>query len=155
MVRILDVLEHQLPVARDPLAQVTKHDELAAREDPVEVAEHGFAEIVVERLGLGREAGEDDAMAAHHREALQPVLLQAEILRHAALPAITAAERHPDQIAAEIVGPLMIRADELLDRAATDRAKLGAAVGAAIDEDMDLARRVAHGDDFLGAEPAA
>src|SRR6267154_4105712 len=94
-------------------------------------------------------------MAAHHREALQPVLLQAKIRRHAALPVITAAERHPDQIAAEIVGPLMIRADELLGRAATDRAELGAAMGAAIDENLDLAGRVAHGDDFFGAEPAA
>jgi hypothetical protein len=53
MVGILDVLEHQLPVARDPLAQVTEHDEFAAREDPVEIAEHGIAEIAVERLGLG------------------------------------------------------------------------------------------------------
>src|SRR5260370_29647902 len=139
MVRLLDVLEHQLPVARDPLPQVTEHDELAAREDPVEVAEHGFAEIAVEHLGLGREAGEDDAMAAHHREALQPVLLQAKIRRHAALAVIASAKRHADQLAAEIVGPLMIRADELLGRAATDRAKLGAAMGAAIDEDMDLA----------------
>src|SRR5262249_42943939 len=65
------------------------------------------------------------------------------------------AERDADQLAAEIVGPLVIGAHEFRRGAALGGAHLHAAVGAAIDEDVDLARSVAHRDHLLGAEPAA
>ena len=155
VVGILDVLEHQLPIARDPLPQIPEHDELAAVEDAVEIAEHRFAEIKLERFGVLGKAGEHDAVAARHREALQPMLLRAKIGRHAALTSIAAAERHAEQFAAEIIGPLVIGADKLLGRAAVSRAELRAAVGAAIEEDIDFARRVADRDHLPGAEPAA
>src|SRR5882724_1439995 len=111
MVRVLDVLEHQLPVAGDPLAQVAEHNELTASEHTIEVAEHVFAEIILERFVLRRKAGEHDAVPARHREPLKPVLFPSKIGRHAALTAIPPAEWHAEQIAAEIIGPLMIGAD--------------------------------------------
>lgn len=94
-------------------------------------------------------------MAARHRKTLQFVLLRAKIGRHAALSAIAGAERHTEQFAAEIIGPLVIGADELFGRAAGGRAELCTAVGATIEEDIDLARRVTDRGHLPGAEPAA
>ena len=155
VVRILDVLEHQLPIAGYPLAQISQYDEFAPGKDTVKIAEHVVAEIGLEGRRLGRRAGEHDAVPAHDQKVLQTVLLRTEIGRHAALAAIAAAERDAEQIAREVVSPLMVRADELFRGAASDRAELGAAVSAPVDEDMDFAGGIAHGDDFFGAEPRA
>ena len=155
VVRVLDVLEHQLPVAGNALAHVAEHDELAAVEHAVEIAQHAVAEIGLERLVRRAEAGEHDAVPLRRREALQAVVLGAEIGRHAALAAIAAAERHAEQVAVEIVGPLVIGADELLRRAAAGGAELHAAMGAAVDQHVDRAVGTAHGDDLAVAELAA
>ena len=90
-----------------------------------------------------------------HREALQPMFLRAEIGGHAALAAIAAAERHAEQVAGEVVGPLVIGADELLRRAAAGGADLHAAMGAAIDQHVDRAIGAADGDHLAVAELAA
>ena len=60
------------------------------------------------------------------------MLLRLEIRRHAALAGDAAAERYADELAFEIVGPLVIGADEFLRRAAELTAELGGAVLAAI-----------------------
>ncbi len=155
VIGVLDVLEHQLPVARDALAHIAEHGELPAGEDAVEIAEHQRAEIILEALRRRIERGEDDAVAPRHAETLQPVRLGGEIGRHAALSLVAAAERHAEQLAAEIIGPLVVRADELLGGAEFALAEGDAAMGAAVDDDVDLAFPVAHDDDRLVADVAA
>jgi hypothetical protein len=151
----LDVLEHQLPVARYALAHIAEHGELAAAEDAVEIAQHQGAEIILECLGRGGERGEDDAVPPRHAQALQPVRQGVEIVRHAALPLVAAAERHAEQRAAEIVGPLVIGADEFLGIAEFVLAEGNPAMGAAIDHDVDRAARIAYDDDRFVADRAA
>jgi predicted nucleic acid-binding Zn ribbon protein len=56
--------------------------------------------------------------------------------------------RDADQLAVKVVGPLVIRADELLRRAAVLLAILHAAMGAAVDQHVDFAGGVAHRDAF-------
>src|SRR5579871_6187285 len=76
---------------------------------------------------------------AGHGEPAQAVLRGVEIGRHAALAADAAAERNADQVAPEIVGPLVIRADELLGRTRKLTAELRGAMRAAVLEYMDRA----------------
>ena len=83
------------------------------------------------------------------------MLLRAEIGRHAALAAVAAAERKTKQVAGEVVGPLVIGADELLRGASVGGADLHAAVRAAIDEDVDRTVPAADGDDLARAELAS
>ena len=83
------------------------------------------------------------------------MFLRAEIGGHATLAAIAAAERHADQIAGEVIGPLVIGADELLRRTATGGADLHAAMRAAIDQHVDRAIAAADSDDVAIAELAA
>src|SRR5512140_556125 len=95
VVRVLDILEHQLPVARQPLPLIAEDFELAAVEYAVEIGEHQRPEIVLQRLVGLRETGEDDTVTRGDREAFEPVLLGPEILGHAALALVAAAERYP------------------------------------------------------------
>ncbi len=83
------------------------------------------------------------------------MFLRTEIGRHAALAAITAAERHADQIAGEVIGPLVIGADELLRRTAAGSADLHAAMRAAIDQHVDRAVAAADRDHVAIAKLAA
>src|SRR5438132_4089095 len=85
VVRILDVLEHQLPVAANTLAHIPEHPQSAPVEDPVEVEQHGRAEVFCERGDPRIERSEDDPLALSHAQALERMLLQFEVLRHAAL----------------------------------------------------------------------
>ena len=58
------------------------------------------------------------------RQALQAVLVEPKVGRHAALAAQAAAQRHRFEGAAQVVGPLMVRADELGRRAEVGAAEL-------------------------------
>ncbi len=83
--------------------------------------------------------GEDHAAARRDRELAHAVLFEAEARGHAALAVDAAPERHAEQVAAEVVGPLVIGAHELARIAAIAPAEFGAAMGAAVLEDMDRA----------------
>ena len=72
-------------------------------------------------------------------EPAQAVLVGVEIRRHAALAADAAAERNADEIAFEIVGPLVIGADEFLGRSRQLAAEFRGAMGAAVFEHVDRA----------------
>jgi hypothetical protein len=74
-----------------------------------------------------------------HVELVEAVIFRLEIRRHAALAGDAAAERYADELAGEIVGPLVIGADEFLGGAAELAAELGGAVPAAILDHVDRA----------------
>src|SRR5690606_31948197 len=92
---------------------------------------------------------------------LQPreaMLLQIEIRRHAALHAAVLlldamAERQPGEIAVQLVGPLVIGADEAARIALRLAAEAHAAMGAAVLDHVDAAVAVAHHDDGALADP--
>ena len=150
VVRILDVLLHQLPVARDALAVVAEDRELPPIEHPVEVAEHGRTHEVFERLDVVIERREHHAAARGDLQLREAVIGRLEVGRHAALHlalgAHAAAEWHALQVALQRVAPLVIRADEFLARAVALAAELHAAVRADVLEHLHRAGGVAHDD---------
>ena len=116
VIGILDVLHHQLPVARDALAVVAQQRERAALEDAVQPGRDLRAEIVLQRLDGFAEGGEHQAMQHRHPQASEAVVLQVEVRRHAAVDAVAILdailERQSRQFAVELVGPLVIGAHE-------------------------------------------
>ena len=143
VVRVFQILMIKLPVARQRVAVIAQHDQLAAVEGGVEFARHLRAEIGVERLHVVGIGGEDHAAARGDAEMARMVIGRIEIRRHAALAIDAAAERDARQVAFQVVGPLMVRADEFLHIAAQLAAELGGTVRAAILEDIDAAILVA------------
>ena len=69
----------------------------------------------------------------------KPLLGHVEIRAQAAFALRSPAQRHADQMAGEVVAPLMIRADQAAGVAAVGFAELGTAVRAAVFEHMDVA----------------
>ena len=83
----------------------------------------------------------------------QPVLAHVELRPHAALAADAAAERDRRQLAVEPIAPLVIDADVLAGIARLLAPHQRAAMGAAVDEGLDLAVLVAVDDDRRVADP--
>src|SRR5438067_2519903 len=79
VVRVLDVLLHQLPVARDALAVVAQDLQLAAVEEPVVVLQDRRSEVRLERLDVGVEGGEHHAAARGDLQLGEAVLLEPEV----------------------------------------------------------------------------
>src|SRR6185437_5914044 len=159
MVRVLDILLHQLPVAGNALARIAQHGQAAAVEDTLVPGCHRRAEIAPQIRHVMIERGEDDAVIDLGLELIEPVFFELEIGGHAALHGATAPdaapERHGEQIAFQIVEPLVIRADELFDVAVIALAEPRAAMRAMVLDDADLAVLRARQDDRALAEPAA
>ena len=151
VVRVLDVLEHQFPVGGCQLARVAEHAKLPAVEHTVEKRQHRRAKIFLERFQIRRKRGEDHPVAAGDPKPAQPVILRIEIRRHAALLLHAAPERHADQIALQVIGPLVVGTHELGGAAQMLLAELHAPVSAAILDDVDRAFLVAHHHDRLFA----
>jgi len=86
---------------------------------------------------------------------VQPVILRIEIHGHAALFLHAAPERHADQIALQVVGPLVVGTHELGGAAEMPLAELHAPVSAAVLDDVDRAFLVAHHHDRLLADESA
>ena len=139
MVRILEVLVIELPVAPDRVPPIAHDADLAAVEGGVEIDQDLRAQIVRERLDLARERGEDHAAARRHVELDEPVGGHVEIFRQAALALDAAPERHADKIAVQAVSPLMIGTHELRRVAAQFAAELDAAMTAAVLQHVDRA----------------
>ena len=95
-----------------------------------------FVEFVERGITSGRALL---GLAQSYLEPLQRVIFRLEILGHAAVLVDAAAERHADQLAAQIIGPLVIGTHELARVAMILLTELHAAMGAAIDEGLDLA----------------
>ena len=155
VVGVLQVLELDLPVGADALARITEDNQAAAVENAVEIGHHLVPEIVLERRHVMVEGGEDDAATGRHLQGLQAVFLHLEVGRHAALFIDATAERYRDQVAREVVGPLVIGADELRRVAVLGITELGAAMGTAVDDHIHRAVGVAHVDHRLVAHETA
>ena len=134
VVRVLDVLEHELPVGGNDLPLVAENAKLPSVEDPVEPSEVGLAEIVLERRHTTLERGEDDAVALGDGEPLEAVLGEREVGRHSSGALDPVPEGDAAEVAIEIIGPLVVRAHEALGASVRLRAELDAAVRAAVDE---------------------
>src|SRR5215469_3500629 len=72
-------------------------------------------------------------------ELTRTVLGQYEIRAHAALALHATAERHGLQVPAQVIGPLVVRANKHLQIARQFTAELGGAMGAAVLEHRDAA----------------
>src|SRR5690606_10496536 len=133
------------------LPVVAEQAKLAVAEDTVQVVQHLGTDEVLEGLHVVIEAREDDAAAAGYPQTVETVLRKLEVRRHAAVdPSVlpyAAPERQPDQVALEVVVPLVIRADEILHGAVPFAAERDAAVRAAVLHHGDVALLVAHHDD--------
>ncbi|QTP34840.1 hypothetical protein B7759_03462 [Burkholderia glumae] len=143
VIRVLDVLHHQLPVARHSLARVAEHGQLRPVEQAVVIAQDVGAEEILEGLDVLVERREHRTATRRHPQPAQRVMPGIEIRRHAAvdlaaLPYPTA-KRHADQIALQVVVPLVIRAVEVLRFARALAAELHAAMRAGVLEHDHLA----------------
>ena len=92
--------------------------------------------------------GEYDAAVRRDIELPEPVFRLVEVLGHSALAADAALERHADQIAVQVIGPLVIGADKLARGAGQFAAELGSAMGAAVLDHADRAVLRARDDDW-------
>ncbi|VDO13317.1 unnamed protein product, partial [Brugia timori] len=137
VIGILEVLVVHLPVARKLVAAVTQDPELLAREGNVELLDNLLGHVLLQRRGLVGVGGEHHAVARRHAQLASPVLRVLEVRWHAADLVDSALERNALQIALEVVGPLVVGADELLGVPVAGAAEFGAAVGAAVLEDGD------------------
>ena len=155
VIGVLEVLEHELPVGPHALARIAQNAELAPVEHPVEVAQHLGSEIILERPHGVIEGGEDDTAPDGALQGLEVMVLELEIVGHAALILDPAAEGYGGKHALEVVGPLVIGAGELLGVAVFAVAESRAAMGATVDQDVDAALHVANDDDRPGADPGA
>ena len=139
MVGILQVLVIHLPVAGQLIAVVAVDLELLAGEDGVEIGQDSGRQVFLQGLDLVAVGREDHAVAGGDAQLAQAVFLVLEVLGHAALAVHTALERDALQIAFQVVGPLVVGADEFLGVALAVAAELRATVGAAVLEDIDRA----------------
>src|SRR5579863_8510229 len=102
MVRVLNVLLHEIPVARDSLAVVAKDLQAPAIECAIEIAKNLRSQEIFEGLDIVIERSEHDAAARRDLELGETVILQLEICRHAPVnPAVllhAAPEGNPLQI---------------------------------------------------------
>src|SRR5665647_30851 len=85
VVRVLDVLLHQLPVSGNTLAVIAQDFQLATIKQAVEVSQDDGAEKVFERFDRMVEAGEYDATARRDLELVQAVVAGLEVRRHTAV----------------------------------------------------------------------
>src|SRR5262249_25967492 len=98
---------------------------------------------------------EDDAVARVYLEPAQAMVLRVEVGGHAALLLQAAPERHADQVALEVVRPLMVGTRELGRVAEMPLAELHAAVRAAVLERVQGAVAIADDDPRLLADERA
>ncbi|MNU41213.1 hypothetical protein D3C71_299400 [compost metagenome] len=159
VVGVLDVLLHQLPVAGDALPAVAVDHQFAAVEHAIEVMQDVRAQVVFQRFDGMVERREHHAVAAGHRQFGQPVLFRLEVWRHAAVDLAVlfdaAAEGHADQVALQVVVPLVVGADEFAAVAGAFAAELHAAVGAHVFHHAHLAVVIAQQDDGAFAHGGA
>ena len=144
VIGVLDVLEHQLPIARDTLPHIAEEPQRTPIEHTVEIRQHGRAKVVCEWFDLRAKTGKDGAVTDRDLESLKPIRLAGEIGRHATLMLEATVERHPAQAPLEVVGPLMVRAGEPLHIPRWHTAKLDAAMRTAVDEDVHSPCLVTH-----------
>ncbi len=147
VIGILDVFEHQFPVAGDALARNADDAQGFAVEHAIEQREHFRAQIIFQRLHIGGGACEDCAVAARHAQFCQAVIALVEIIGHSAMAADTLDEGHAREIAIQPIRPLVIGALKGARRSIFLAADFEAAMSALVFQDVDIAFLIAHNDD--------
>src|SRR5215813_8191805 len=138
VVRVPGVFGVQLPVRTDELAPITEDADRTV-EDTIEPRSLCWTKICFDRLDLVVKGGEHDAVVRRDSQFGERDFCGIKICGIASLTFDAATEGHADQIAAEIVTPLMVDADVGSAIAAHLPANERAAVRAAIHERMQLA----------------
>ena len=137
MISVFDVLHVEFPVAVQHLAVAA--EQLCRRAHHAADARGDFpTEICLKRRRLGRERAEHEPADRRDAQLARAMLLGTALRRHAALAAEPAPERDAGEIAAEVVAPVVIDADDVARRAALIQHQKGAAMRAAVLESMQL-----------------
>ena len=116
MIGVAHVLEIKLPIVVQNLRRGAEnlrgpvHDAVNARADQI-------ADIVAEWRGVGRHRTENEVAELLDPELLQPVLLEAEARRHAALTGDAAPKGDAVEIAFEVVAPGVVDAGQIVGMA--------------------------------------
>ena len=142
MVGVLDVLEVELPVARQDLAVAPEHFHRRLHHAP-DPRRDLRADVALEGRRRLRQRGKHEPAEIGHAELARSLAPRLGVLGHAALPLHAAPERNTGEVAREVVGPVVIDAGDLLRVAAVRKAKERAAVRAAVLEAADRAGFVA------------
>src|SRR6266446_5592040 len=146
VVRVLDVLEVELPVVRQPLREAPEHLHRLAHH-ATHAADDLGAEVLLDRRRLGRQRREDEATERGRPQLARAVIGLAEIGGHAAAAVAALLERNADQVAAQVIAPRVVDAlERVLHAARVVQRDQGAAVRAAILERVDTAVLPAHYD---------
>ena len=132
VVGVLDVLKVEFPVGVGILAGAAEVFERLV-EHPIDVGQHGRADIVDQGLDRVAEGGEDQAAIGLDAQGAQAMIRRLEVGRHALHRLQPAPKRHADQGPGRVIAPLVIDAFVRRGVAARLAADDGAAVGAAVD----------------------
>ena len=107
--------------------------------DPVNSRADQIADIIAQRRRIGRQCAEDEIPEAVDAQFLQPVLFEAEALRHPAFAGDAATKGDAVEVAFEIVAPSVIDAGQIVGVAAPLQADEVAAMGAAVEHGVEFA----------------
>src|ERR1700676_3059807 len=146
MVRIPDVLVIKLPVSPDPLPRITQYPDWPI-EYPVQPRPHDRTKIILQRFHLFGEGNEDQAVIGGDPELAQRMLRRVKVEWVTALAVDTLAEGHADQVALQVVAPLMINAQMACTVATQFPTHQRTPMGAAVDERVQPAILAAVDDD--------
>src|SRR5687767_6704080 len=139
VIRVLDVLHVELPVALEPLALIADDAELLSTEDAREVVHHVGADEIGEGLRRVIESREHRPVDDFRLQSLQSELGGIEIFGEATLTLYAAPERDAGEVAFEVVAPLVIGAAQDGPTAELLLTDLGAAMSAAVEQHVDAA----------------
>ena len=98
VIGILQILEHQLPIAWNKLPRIAKNLELATIENSIHKSVNRLAKKIFVQLRVMVEGRKDRAVVIVHLKDIEPVFFAFEIVGHAALLFNPAPKRNPDQV---------------------------------------------------------
>src|ERR1700677_351330 len=138
VIRVSDVLDHQLPVRGNELTVVSDHPQTTPADDALVRFPEPLSEVLAKRRRLVTEARPDHPVDDLDLEPQEAMVSRREVPRHSALSLDAAPKRNPLQGSIQRVGPLVIRTGDPVQLAGPGLADLHAAMAATILEDGDL-----------------
>ena len=143
VVRVFDVLLHELPVAWNALLVVTQNFQLAAIEQTIKVPKDGGPHEVFQGLHFMVERSKHHPSARCHFQRIQAMVFGIKICRHAAIDlavlANAAPEWHALQFAIQRIAPLVVRTHKFFFITVSFATKRHAPMRAHIFNHMDMA----------------
>ncbi len=153
VVGVAQVLGVELPVAGDQLPRIAENADRAV-EEALDHPGAELAEILLQRLGALRlEGAEKHAFVVPHGQFSRRLLLEIEVVGHAAFALEPLAEGQAGELAGGGIAPAVIEAHVALGVPAQLAHDHRAAVRAAVDEGVDRAVLVARHHDRRVADP--